>query len=200
MPLFTIFTPTYNRSHTIHRVYDSLCAQTLRDFEWLVIDDGSTDDTSELIAKWISVADFPIRYIRQQHSGKHIAHNLAIREARGQLFGVLDSDDALLPDSLEKLAMAWNSIPISERPYFSGVCGLCCDRHGTVIGEQYPASPFDANLREVFYVRRIRGEKWGVTRTDVLRQYPISREFEEHNSYPNPRFGWKLPKPTRRVA
>src|SRR5262245_3444530 len=75
-PLFTIFTPTYNRRHTIRRVYDSLCAQTLRDFEWLVIDDGSTDGTSELVKGWVESADFPIRYFWQENSGKHIAHNL----------------------------------------------------------------------------------------------------------------------------
>ena len=87
-PLFTVFTPTYNRAHTLHRVYDSLRAQTLRDFEWLVVDDDSTDDTSGLIAQWIKTADFPIRYFRQAHSGKHFAHNLAVREARGKMFRV----------------------------------------------------------------------------------------------------------------
>src|SRR5580658_2083591 len=94
---FTVFTATYNRAHTIKRVFDSLCAQTLRDFEWLVIDDGSTDNTSELIANWAKIAHFPIRYFRQDHSGKHIAHNLAAREARGQFFLVFDSDDACIP-------------------------------------------------------------------------------------------------------
>jgi glycosyltransferase involved in cell wall biosynthesis len=171
--LFTVFTPTYNRSHTIHRVFDSLCAQTLRDFEWLVVDDGSTDDTSELIASWSKVADFPIRYFRQQNSGKHIAHNLAAREARGQFFAPLDSDDALLPDALEKLGRVWNTIPISERPHFAGIWGLCRDQHGAVVGDRYPASPFDADLREVHYVHRISGEKWGVVRTEVLRKFPF---------------------------
>ena len=81
MPLFTIFTATYKRAHTIHPVYDSLRAQTLHDFEWMVIDDGSTDDAAELIANWSKTAAFPIRYLRQPHSGKHIAHNLAARAA-----------------------------------------------------------------------------------------------------------------------
>ena len=74
--LFTVFTPTYNRAHTLHRVYDSLCAQTLRDFEWLVIDDGSTDGTADLIANWAKSADFPIRYFKQEHSGRHGAGGL----------------------------------------------------------------------------------------------------------------------------
>src|SRR5260370_42664596 len=85
-PFFTVFTPTYNRAHTLHRVYDSLRAQTLRDFEWLVVDDGSTDDTPGLITQWTKATDFPIRYFKQGRSGKHFAHNLAVREARGKMF------------------------------------------------------------------------------------------------------------------
>jgi glycosyltransferase involved in cell wall biosynthesis len=173
MPLFTVFTPTYNRAHTIQRVFDSLCVQTFRDFEWLVVDDGSTDSTSELIAKWFKSADFPIRYFRQQNSGKHIAHNLAIREARGQLFAPIDSDDALLPETLEMVDRQWRAIPVSERSKFFGIWTLCCDQHGAIVGDRYPTSPFDADLREVHFVHRIGGEKWAVMRTDVLRQFPF---------------------------
>lgn len=172
-PLFTVFTPTYNRRHTLHRVYDSLRAQTLCDFEWLVIDDGSTDGTSELISEWTEVADFQIRYFRQRNSGKHIAHNLAVKEARGEFFAPLDSDDAILPNTLERLRFHWNEIPISDRTYFAAIWGLCCDQHGVLVGNCYPANPFDADLREVHYVRRVRGEKWGAFRTVVLRQFPF---------------------------
>jgi len=172
-PLFTVFTPTYNRAHTLHRVFDSLCAQTLRDFEWLVVDDGSIDNTPELIAGWAKTADFPIRYFKQDHVGKHIAHNLAVREARGSIFAPLDSDDALLPTSLGRIRGFWNAIPDSDRALFSGVGGLCCDQDGAIIGDQFPESPLDTNLHELVYVLRIRGEKWGVTRTDVFRQYPF---------------------------
>lgn len=173
MPLFTIFTPTYNRRHTIHRVYDSLCAQTLRDFEWLVIDDGSTDGTSELIKGWSKSASFPIRYFWQNNSGKHIAHNLAVEQARGQFFAPLDSDDALLPDALEKLARHWNEIPVSDRALFAGVYGLCCDQRGQPVGTAFPESPFDGDLREVLYVQHVRGEKWCMFRTEILRQFPF---------------------------
>jgi hypothetical protein len=172
-PLFTVFTPTYNRAHTIHRVFDSLCKQTLRDFEWLVVDDGSSDNTSELIAAWAKNAHFPIRYFKQVHSGKHIAHNLATREARGRFFLILDSDDACVPEALDRMAYHWTTIPAHDRALFAGVGGLCCNQHGKIIGDRYPSDPFDANLRERRYVYRIRGEKWGSTLTDIARQYPF---------------------------
>jgi glycosyltransferase involved in cell wall biosynthesis len=170
---FTVFTPTYNRAHTLHRVYDSLCAQTLRDFEWIVVDDGSTDNTAELVAGWAKIANFPIRYFRQNHSGKHFAHNLAVREARGRLFMVFDSDDACVPNALERIAYHWNSIPASERHAFFAVNGLCCDQHGRLVGDRFPFSPFDSNLREKRYVHRVRGEKRGAVAIDVLRRFPF---------------------------
>lgn len=171
-PLFTIFTPTYNRSHTLHRVFNSLRAQTLHNFEWLVIDDGSTDDTDKLVAEWMKSADFPLRYVRQDHAGKHVAYNRALTEARGQFFSCLDSDDALVPDALEKLSRLWNTIPEGERHAFCSVSGLCCDQNGKIIGDKFPIEPFDADLREQKYVYRLRGEKWGVGLTDIVRRYP----------------------------
>lgn len=171
--LFTVFTPTYNRAHTLHRVYDSLCAQTLRDFEWIVVDDGSTDGSADLIAEWAKIADFPIRYFTQEHAGKHFAHNLAVREARGQFFMVFDSDDACVPHALERIAYHWNTIPDVDRHAFFAVNGLCCDQHGAIVGDAFPRSPFDSNLREKRYVFRVRGEKWGAVATDVLRRFPF---------------------------
>jgi glycosyltransferase involved in cell wall biosynthesis len=172
-PLFTIFTPTYNRAHTLHRAFESLSAQTLRSFEWLVVDDGSTDGTEQLIAAWAKVADFPVRYIRQDHAGKHFAHNRALTAARGYFITSLDSDDALVPNALERLAYHWNTIPESERGIIYAVFGLCCDQKGNVVGDRYPSEPFDVDGRDLTYVHRIRGEKWGVSLTDVLRRYPF---------------------------
>jgi glycosyltransferase involved in cell wall biosynthesis len=172
-PLFTVFTPTYNRAHTLHRVHDSLCAQTLRDFEWLVVDDGSTDNTEELIASWRKTTDFPIRYFKQDHSGKHIAHNFAALEASGRFFLPLDSDDACLPHALERMAYHWDMIPRPDRVFYSGVDGLCIDQQGKIIGDQFPSNPFDANMRELCYVYRVRGEKWGSTLTEIVRKFPF---------------------------
>jgi glycosyltransferase involved in cell wall biosynthesis len=172
-PLFTIFTPTYNRAHTIKRVLDSLCAQTLRDFEWLVVDDGSTDNTPTLIAEWAKAVDFPVRYFRQENSGKHIAHNLAAREARGYFFLPLDSDDACAPRALERMAYHWNTIPVENRARFFGICGLCENQYGEIIGDRFPSEPFDVNLRDLRYFYRLRGEKWGSILTEILRQFPF---------------------------
>ncbi len=172
-PQFTVFTPTYNRAQTIHRVYDSLRAQTLRDFEWLVVDDGSTDATFDLIANWARTATFSIRYLKQQHSGKHIAHNLALREAQGQLFVPLDSDDGCVSQALERLAHHWNEIPAAQRPLYSGIVSLCCNQFGTLVGDRFPADIFDGDLREMIYVHRVRGEKWFIAPTDVLRRHPF---------------------------
>lgn len=168
---FTVFTPTYNRAHTLSRVYESLCEQTCRDFEWLVVDDGSTDQTAELVEQWRCTADFPIRYIHVAHAGKHVAHNRALDEARGKFFIVLDSDDACVPTALERMLYHWNTIPPDRRAQFSGVAGLCCDHNGRIIGDRYPSEPLDISLREQHYVYGVRGEKWGPDLTGILRQY-----------------------------
>lgn len=172
-PFFTIFTPTYNRAHTLARVFDSLCDQTFRDFEWLVVDDGSTDNTPELIASWNAEADFPVRYFRQENSGKHIAHNFALREARAGFFVVLDSDDALEARALEQIDGIWQKIPAAGRPGFCAVGGLSRDQHGKIVGDPFPATPFDVSFRERFFEFRIRGEKGIAWRLDVLRRYPF---------------------------
>lgn len=118
---FTIFTPTYNRASTLHRVYESLVCQTFQDFEWLIVDDGSTDNTKEVVEEWQNSASFPIRYYWQNNQGKHIAFNFGVQEARGELFLTLDSDDACKPFALDRLKYHWDRIPICERDRFSAV-------------------------------------------------------------------------------
>src|SRR5690606_27363734 len=92
-PLFTVLTLTYNRVHTLSRVYESLAEQTFQDFEWLVIDDGSVDDTRARVLAWQQQARFPIRYEWQPNGCKKTAFNRGVRETRGELVVVLDSDD-----------------------------------------------------------------------------------------------------------
>src|SRR6266576_5358341 len=105
--VFTVFTATHNRAHTLARAYESLQRQTYRDFEWLIIDDGSTDKTRLLIRSYLEAAALPVRYIYQEHQGKHVAHNRAVLEAKGEFLLPLDSDDALLPHALMRLKFHW---------------------------------------------------------------------------------------------
>ncbi len=168
---FTVFTPTYNRAHTIERTYRSLMAQTDRDFEWLVVDDGSTDGTEELVAGWLQASPFPIRYFRLSHAGKHIAHNFAVGEARGQFTISLDSDDELKPDALEIFRTLWTDVPEAERRRFSGICCLAEDQHGNLVGNLFPASPLDTTELMLRGRLKVTGDKLFCRRTEVLREF-----------------------------
>jgi glycosyltransferase involved in cell wall biosynthesis len=173
---FTVFTPTYNRAHTLHRVYDSLANQTFRDFEWLIVDDGSLDRTPAVVQSWQKTANFAIRYYSQANRGKHAAFNRGVREARGTLFLPLDSDDACVPSALERLLWHWRSIPEAQRNGFSGVTALCMDEKGQLIGRRFPRDVVDSDSLEMRYRFKVTCEKWGFHRTDVLRQHA----FPEH--------------------
>lgn len=178
--VFTVFTPTYNRAHTLPRVYESLKRQIFRDFEWLVIDDGSTDHTTELVYQWIRENVLPIRYIKQPHGHKKTAFNRAVREARRMFLLPLDSDDELLPNALEDLYKAWLDIPETCREHFAGVCGLCIDEGGRVVGDLFPKQVMYSDSLEMFYVYHVRGEKQGFVRVDVLQNFPFPEEISGH--------------------
>lgn len=170
---FTVFTPTYNRAHTLSRVYESLVAQTFTDFEWLIVDDGSTDGTQELVGHWQIDTAFPIRYLRQENQGKHAATNVGVAEARGELFLTIDSDDAFVPHALERYHHHWTAIPAAERDRFSAVTALVADEHGRLIGTRFPRDPTDASALEIRYRYKVKADKAGFQRTSVLRDTPF---------------------------
>jgi len=171
---FTVFTPVYNRRDTIHRVWDSLLAQTFRDFEWVVVDDGSEDGVGELLADYRTTAPFPMKVLTQANRGKHVAWNRAIEIANGEFFVTVDSDDAIIPTALERLDTWWRHIPDSDLSHFLGIMVLCQDaRTGAVVGDSFPQSPMVSDSLEVVYIHRVRGEKWGCDRTDALRKRPF---------------------------
>ena len=172
-PAFTVFTPTFNRAHTLPRAYESLRAQTLRDFEWLVVDDGSTDGTAALVERWAAESAFPIRYFHQPWSGKHVADNLAAREAHGTFYATLDADDRYLPHALEVFARVWETIGADERDGFVGVVGLCQDLEGHLIGSRFPLDPLDTSYTELADVHKVTGDKAGMARTEVIRRFPF---------------------------
>ncbi len=176
VPMITVFTPTYNRAHTIARVYESLIAQTFRDFEWIVIDDGSTDRTAEQVTYWQQTADFPITYKYQPNSGKHVAYNRAVAIARGRYFLAIDSDDGFLPDAMECMLYWWNSIPSDQREEFSGIVTLCQYEDGRPCGVGFPASPLDTDALTLRFRIKVREETWGFHRTEILKAYPFPED------------------------
>ena len=142
----TVFTATFNRRHTLERTYRSLQKQTFKDFEWLIIDDGSTDNTDTLVAEWLKEENpFPIIYHRKPNGGLHTAHNEAISLARGEYFTTLDSDDWYDPEALMLLTNQWNSLPAYKKLEISNIEGLCRHADGTLIGALYPTDVYESD-------------------------------------------------------
>jgi glycosyltransferase involved in cell wall biosynthesis len=174
----TVFTATFNRRHTLERTYRSLQKQTFKDFEWLIIDDGSTDDTETLISEWLKEENsFPIIYHWKPNGGLHTAHNAAISLARGEYFTTLDSDDWYDPEALMLLTNQWNSLPASKKLEISNIEGLCRHADGTLIGAFFPADVYESDNFS------IRKHKWpmdtlGMYRLDVLKEFPFPEGYE----------------------
>ena len=166
----SVFTPTYNREGTLGELYNSIKKQTFSGFEWIIVDDGSTDGTETLVNTFKEDSNFSIKYFKQENQGKHIAQNRAVDISRGELFLPLDSDDTVTPDALQTLWDAWQSIPLDKRQLFSGVACHCMDQYGDRIGSAWPQSPFISNDLEVYFKYKVRGEKWGAIRTDIMRE------------------------------
>lgn len=169
----TVFTPTFNRSHTLERLYRSLQRQTFTDFEWLVIDDGSTDGTRLLFEEWSTEENpFPIHYHSQVNGGKHTAINLGLDKAKGELFFTADSDDYLTDDALEKVNKWANSLPINKN--FCGVVG-----NWGYTESETPNTIFEGKWRDASLLERypecsekpIDGERAWVFFTDIHRKY-----------------------------
>lgn len=164
----TVFTPTYNRAYVLENLYRSLQRQTYKNFEWLVVDDGSSDDTEELFCKWCQEENpFPIRYVKQENGGKCRAINHGLQEARGKLFFTVDSDDYLTDDALEKI-IAWEAALPRDQKF----CGIVANRGDTP--EHTPNTLFegdylDGNAFDLY--GRIDGERALVFYTEIHRKY-----------------------------
>lgn len=172
MKTLTIFTPAYNRAHTITRTYESLLRQTCKDFEWLVVDDGSTDNTQELVEGWINENKIPIKYVRQENQGMHGAHNTAYRNIETELNTCIDSDDFMPDDAVEKIVMFWDK---HRTENVAGFVGLDYTIDGELIGDLLPSGKISLWR---YLISGGRGDKKLVYRTDVIKQYPDYPIFE----------------------
>lgn len=172
--MITVFTPTYNRANTLSRLYNSLIQQTFKDFEWLIVDDGSTDNTRGKINTFIDEHKISINYRYQKNGGKHRAINNGVRIANGNIFFIVDSDDYLKSDALKIINSRFKEI--QGQPRFAGVCGLRVDPNNQKIGGGY-FDTLDCSPLDFRYKYRIKGDMAEAFYTDVLRKYPFP-EFD----------------------
>ena len=167
----TIFTPTFNRAYILPKLYESLVDQTFRHFEWVIIDDGSTDGTRSLVDGWIREKKLSISYLQVENGGKYRAINRGTKMARGELFFIVDSDDRLMPRSLERVWDIWQEI--RDDRSFCGLAGSLSFPDGSRIGGDFPGHHIDCTALEFRYKYKVNGDLAEVIRTDVIRQFPF---------------------------
>lgn len=192
MALVTIFTPTYNRAHLLRDAYESLCGLDLdfdQGFEWLIVDDGSTDNTEEIVNGFIQEGKIPIRYFKKSNGGKHTAINLGAKEAKGELFWILDSDDSLPKDALSVVTKYWDSLDdfnsnfnvcgdeseskSRSKSRLAGICGYMAHHDGKVIGSPIVEAGSIVSSLEMRHKLHVTGDMMEVWRTDVMREFPF---------------------------
>ncbi|MDR1895907.1 MAG: glycosyltransferase family 2 protein [Prevotellaceae bacterium] len=179
-PVLTVFTPAYNRAYLLPQCYESLVRQTCKDFKWLVIDDGSTDNTKELVAGWINDGQIPIEYFHQKNQGMHGAHNAAYRLIETELNTCIDSDDYMPDDAVEKIVSFWKE---KGGEKYAGLVGLDVTKNGKVIGTKFPDNSKETTLSG-FYACGGHGDKKLVYRTEVINSYPEYPIFEGERFVP----------------
>jgi glycosyltransferase involved in cell wall biosynthesis len=162
---YTLFTPTYNRAHLLTTLFDSLEIQQFKNFEWLIVDDGSTDNTEDVVKKLEAKASFPVRYLKQENGGKHTAFNTAIEHADSEWFVCIDSDDPLTPDSLVNMERACAEINDDA----AGFVGVCISPDGSLL-EKHIHKHFYSDTIDI----RDKYHLWGepeVYRLNILKNY-----------------------------
>jgi glycosyltransferase involved in cell wall biosynthesis len=169
MKKLTVFTPTFNRAYCLGKCYESLKRQTNKDFIWLIIDDGSTDNTKDLISNWQTENLMDIQYIWQENQGMHGAHNTAYEQIKTELNVCIDSDDYLPNDAVEKILGMWER---EGSVNVSGLIGLDSFSDGTVIGSKLPDKLRTSTLFDLYYKYGVTGDKKLVYRTELTKNFP----------------------------
>ncbi len=186
MKSLTVFTPTYNRKNYLYKCYDSLCKQNNKDFEWLIIDDGSTDGTSELVEKWIKTNDeFKIRYIYKENGGLHTAYNVAIENINTELAMCIDSDDYVFDNAIDKILKFWE---INKNDNIAGILGLDCYENGDIIGDLLPKKK-SINLIDLLVgkYKINNGDRKIVVKTNLYKSVAPMKSFNNEKNF-NPHY------------
>lgn len=181
--MITIFTPTYNRADTLKKLYDSLKNQSVKNFEWIVIDDGSTDETEIIMENLKKEAPFEINYRKVKNGGKMRAINIGVNIARGTLFFIVDSDDFLDLDAIKLIKIQEERLPKN----FAGIVfrKLEIDENNKIKENNvdFGRETIDTTPLDIFYNKKIYGDKAEIIKTEILKKYPFP-EIEEEKFFP----------------
>ena len=168
---FTVFTPTFNRKKFLRNIYEDLKCQTFKNFEWLIVDDGSSDGTKDLVECWKNENIININYIYKKNGGKHTAINVGVKNARGELFFLADSDDRIVSNALEIMYKEWNGIDNKEG--FCGIIGLFSYNDGNIVGTKFNEEYKDIPFVDVYKKYNIKGDKTVLFTTSIMREFPF---------------------------
>jgi len=175
----TVITPAYNRSHTLPRVYESLKNQTFKYFKWIIMDDGSTDDTEEVVSMFLAENVFEIEYRKNENAKKFYTVFKAVETVKTDYFTILDSDDAYLCDALEILV---NEADMLDRTEFISVIGHSEDENGKIFGTLFPNNGFDGSILEMRYKYNVKGDKNGLFITAPYQEYLKNFNYESYKN------------------
>ena len=181
MKTLTVFTPTYNRAYCLHQCYNSLVEQIHQDFIWLIIDDGSTDNTKDLVASWIEENKINIQYHYQDNQGMHAGHNAAYNIIDTELSVCIDSDDFMPTTAVADIITAWSAI--DEKNGLAGLIGLDAHKNDEIIGQKFPETLERTSLEDLHYRYKVTGDKKLVLRTTIIKEF-----FPYYPVFPDERF------------
>ena len=180
MKTLTVFTPTYNRAHTLPRTYESLLRQTCKDFEWLVIDDGSTDGTAGLVRGWIEENRIPIRYIYKENGGLYTGYNKAYEVIETELNVCIDSDDFMPDNAVELITGYWKEHGSDE---YAGITGLDFTLDSKPIGGYFPGDLKVCHMMDL-YIKKIHfGDTKQVMRTELMKKFIPMEGFQGEKDF-----------------